>query len=76
MGRILWQIVTGNECGTLAASSPLRWTAEDGTVNATIEAQLASFEPVLNNLKDLNVEICYFKNSQEAIEHSKKIEVI
>lgn len=31
---------------------------------------------VLNNLKELNVEICYFKNSEEAIEHSKKIEVI
>ncbi|QKJ62671.1 App1 family protein [Flavobacterium sp. M31R6] len=31
---------------------------------------------VLNNLKELNVEICYFKNSDEAIEHSKRIEVI
>lgn len=31
---------------------------------------------VLNNLKELNVEICYFKNSEEAIEHSKNIEVI
>jgi phosphatidate phosphatase APP1 len=31
---------------------------------------------LLNNLKELNVEICYFKNSEEAIEHSKDIEII
>ena len=33
-------------------------------------------EKVLKNIESLNVEVCYFKNSSEAIEHSKKIGLI
>lgn len=31
---------------------------------------------LLNNIESLNVEVCYFKYSNEAIAHSKKIEII
>jgi hypothetical protein len=31
---------------------------------------------VLNNLETLNVSVCYFKNSAQAISHSKKAGLI
>lgn len=45
-------------------------------IRQTGYSKLSKVTAALNNLKDLNVEICYFKNSQEAIEHSKKIKII
>lgn len=45
-------------------------------IRQTGSSKLEKVKVVLNNLKDLNVEICYFKNSSEAIAHSKKIEII
>jgi len=45
-------------------------------IRQTGNSKLEKVTSVLNNLKELNVEVCYFKNSREAIEHSQKIEVI
>ena len=33
-------------------------------------------EVALKNIESLNVKVCYFKNSSEAIEHSKMIGLI
>lgn len=39
-------------------------------------SQKSNTQKIIANIKSLNVETCYFKSSQEAIEHSKKIGLI
>jgi phosphatidate phosphatase APP1 len=45
-------------------------------IRQTGQSKVSKVNAVLNNLKELNVEVCYFRNSSEAITHSKKIELI
>lgn len=45
-------------------------------IRQTGKSKLKKVKATLSNLEELNVEVCYFKNSSEAIAHSKKIEII
>ena len=45
-------------------------------IRQTGNSKKSKAEVALKNLESLGVEVCYFKNSSEAIEHSKKIGLI
>ena len=45
-------------------------------IRQTGTSKKSKAETALKNIESLNVEVCYFKNSTEAIAHSKKIGLI
>jgi phosphatidate phosphatase APP1 len=45
-------------------------------IRQTGHSKKSKVEVTLKNIESLNVEVCYFKNSSEAIAHSKKIGLI
>ncbi|MAC65924.1 MAG: hypothetical protein CMC02_14290 [Flavobacteriaceae bacterium] len=45
-------------------------------IRQTGKEQKEETKEVLNNIESLNVSTCYFKNSQQAIKHSKELEII
>ncbi len=45
-------------------------------IRQTGKSKKKNVEVVLKNMESMNVQVCYFKNSSEAIEHSRKIGLI